>query len=110
MTVLALTSAAGEKGNVVPGLCIAVLGVVANSLFWVKYKRLGSESGNKILLVQSGLYRAKTFVDASVVIALGVVLFSGNQVVAYWFDMIGTICVSAYLIFTGARSFINEVK
>ena len=110
MTVLALTASSSEKGNVIPGLAIAILGVLANSIFWVKYKKLGTETNNKILMVQSGLYRAKTFVDASVVIALGVVLFSGDPIVSYYFDMIGTVCVSIYLVFTGVKSFIGEVK
>ena len=110
MSVLALTSQAGEKGNVIPGLAIALLGVLANSIFWVKYTRLGRETNNKILIVQSNLYRAKTFVDLSVVVALGVVLLSSNPDVAYYFDLVGTLCVSAYLAFTGVKSFIDEMK
>ena len=110
MSVLALTSRAGEKGNVIPGLAIALLGVLANSIFWVKYTRLGRETNNKILIVQSNLYRAKTFVDLSVVVALGVVLLSSNPDVAYYFDLVGTLCVSAYLAFTGVKSFIDEMK
>lgn len=111
MIALALASSpSDEKGNVIPGLAIALLGVVANSLFWAKYKKLGAETGNKILLVQSKLYRAKTFVDSSVVIALSVVLFSTNPVVSYYFDLVGTICVSVYLIFTGITSFVGEVR
>ena len=110
MTILVLTSPVEEKGNVIPGLAIALLGVVANSIFWVKYKKLGNETGNKILLVQSRLYRAKTFVDSSVVIALSVVLLSGNPTIAGYFDLVGTICVSAYLIFSGVTSFIGEIK
>ena len=110
MSVLALTSQAEEKGNVIPGLAIALLGVLANSIFWVKYTRLGRETNNKILIVQSNLYRAKTFVDLSVVVALGVVLLSSNPDVAYYFDLVGTLCVSAYLAFTGVKSFIDEMK
>ena len=110
MSALALTSESSAKGNVIPGLCIATLGVVANSLFWRKYSRLGRETGNNILLVQSKLYRAKTFVDLSVLVALGVVLFSDNLTVAYWFDLVGTLAVSAYLVFTGVASLIGEMK
>ena len=110
MTVLAFASSSEEKGNVVPGLAIALLGVVANSLFWVKYNKLGKETGNKILIVQSNLYRAKTFVDLSVVIALVTVLLSTDPIVSYYFDLIGTVCVSVYLVFTGVTSFIKEIK
>ena len=110
MTVLAFASSSEEKGNVVPGLAIALLGVVANSLFWVKYNKLGKETCNKILMVQSNLYRAKTFVDLSVVIALVTVLLSTDPMVSYYFDLIGTVCVSVYLVFTGVTSFIKEIK
>ena len=110
MTVLAFASSSEEKGNVIPGLAIALLGVVANSLFWVKYNKLGNETCNKILMVQSNLYRAKTFVDLSVVIALVTVLFTTDPMVSYYFDLIGTVCVSVYLVFTGVTSFIKEIK
>ena len=36
MLFLALFSGSSEKGNVIPGLAIALLGVIANSLFWRK--------------------------------------------------------------------------
>lgn len=110
MTILAFASSSDEKGNVIPGLAIALLGVVANSLFWIKYNKLGKETNNKILIVQSNLYRAKTFVDLSVLIALVTVLLSTNPMVSYYFDLIGTVCVSVYLVFTGVTSFIKEMK
>ena len=110
MTILACASSSDEKGNVIPGLAIALLGVVANSLFWIKYNKLGKETNNKILIVQSNLYRAKTFVDLSVLIALVTVLLSTNPMVSYYFDLIGTVCVSVYLVFTGVTSFIKEMK
>ena len=110
MIILALTSNNEDKGNVIPGLAIAGLGFIANTFFWLKYTKLSKESNNKILLVQSKLYRAKTFVDCSVVIALTVVLLSTNITIANYFDLIGTICVSVYLILTGITSFIKEIK
>lgn len=110
MTMLALFSTDTEQGNVIPGLIIAIMSVTANSLFWVKYTKLGQAENNKILLLQSKLYRAKTFVDTSVVITLGTVLLSTNVLVSHYFDMIGTLCVSAYLIFSGAQTLVNELK
>lgn len=110
MTVLAFLSTGEDKGSVIPGLAIALLGVIANSLFWIKYTKLTKETNNKILIVQSRLYRAKTFVDLSVLIALGSVMLFQDSELAYYFDLIGTVCVSGYLIFTGVKSFINEVR
>lgn len=110
MTVLAITYTNTEKGNVLPGLLIAILGVVANSIFWFRYKNLGKKTNNSILKTQSQLYRAKTFVDISVTIALLIVLISSNPSVSYYFDLIGTICVSLYLVYTGITSLFKQYK
>ena len=49
MCVLAITSTSEEKGNVIPGLAIALLGLVANTFFWIKYSKLNKQSKNSIL-------------------------------------------------------------
>jgi len=104
MTVLAFFSEAEEKGNVLPGLTIAVLGVIANTLFWRKYTRLNRQKPNPILAVQARLYRAKSLVDGCVTIALtAVALFPASQA-AVWLDMAGTIIVGAYLIYCGVKT------
>lgn len=107
MTLLALFSNQKEKGNVIPGLAIAILGVIANSIFWFKYHRLGEQENNSILKIQSKLYCAKTFVDCSVTIALLIILFSSNASLSYYVDIIGTCVVSLYLIYTGFKSFLK---
>lgn len=109
MLSLAIFSPSEEKGNVIPGLAIAVLGVIANCIFWIRYTKLGKSLNNNILIVQSKLYRAKTFVDASVTLALSVVLVSTNRTVSYYFDLIGTCCVSLYLGYTGVTSLIKAL-
>ena len=110
MILLATIFPSEEKGNVIPGLAIAILGVIANSIFWFRYNKIGTLENNDILKIQSKLYRVKTFVDCSVMIALLVVLFSSNQTVSFYFDVIGTCCVSLYLIYTGISSFIKTIK
>ena len=110
MAVLCFFNGNTEKGNVIPGLVIALLGVIANSIFWFRYSSLGRSAQNGILITQSKLYRAKTFVDLSVTVALGVVLFCPNQAVAYYFDLIGTLCVAVYLLLTGITTLIKELK
>ena len=65
MLFLSFLSDAEGKGNVIPGLTIAFLGVIANTLFWIKYTRLDKENPNAILSVQARLYRAKSLVDCS---------------------------------------------
>ena len=108
MLLLAIFSPNEEKGNVIPGLAIALLGVVANSIFWIKYTKLSKETNNSILKIQSKLYRAKTFVDISVTVALLIVLLLPGSKIAYYFDLIGTICVSIYLFITGVQTLIKK--
>ena len=110
MSVLAFTMNNEDKGNVIPGLAIAVLGVIANSIFWIKYTSLNQTEPNAIIAVQSRLYRAKTLVDSSVTIALLSVLIAPQSAVSYWLDLIGSMIVAFYLIWCGIQTTIEELK
>ena len=110
MVVLACISTAEDKGNVIPGMAIAILGVSSNSIFFVKYRRMGRRTNNKILISQGKLYGAKIFVDLSVFAALGAMLLANDPILAHSFDLVGTVCVSAYLIFSGSKTMINELR
>lgn len=104
MLALAFFSDSTDKGNVLPGLTIALLGVIANTLFWRKYTRLNKQEPNAILAVQARLYRAKSLVDGCVTIALLTVALAPQSPAAYWLDLIGSIIVAAYLIFCGIQT------
>ena len=104
MLFLALFSGSSEKGNVSPGLAIALLGVIANSLFWRKYTRLGKQTGSAILAVQGRLYRAKTLVDGCVVIALSSVLLLPGSALSARLDTLGSAIVSLYLLWCGMKT------
>ena len=104
MIILALLSDNVDKGNVIPGLCIAVMGVIANSIFWRKYTHLNKVEPNAILMVQSRLYRAKTMVDGCVTIALLSVVIAPATQISYWLDFVGSLIVAAYLIWCGVRT------
>jgi len=104
MIVLALLSDNADKGNVIPGLVIALLGVVANSIFWVKYTKLNRAEPNAILAVQARLYRAKTLVDACVTTALLSVVIAPASQLSIWLDFIGSIIVAVYLIWCGMKT------
>lgn len=110
MAVLAFAINNENKGNVIPGLAIAVLGVIANSIFWVKYTRLNQTQPNAILAVQARLYRAKTLVDISVTIALLSVLIAPQSDVSYRLDMVGSLIVAVYLIWCGVKTIYEERK
>ena len=101
MIFIALFAPSAEKGNVIPGLCIALMGLVANTLFWRKYTKLSREGGSTILAVQSGLYRAKSLVDGCVTLALLSVLILPGTKFSYYLDIAGSVIVAIYLIWTG---------
>ncbi len=104
MLALTFFSETEDKGNVIPGLVIALLGVIANTLFWRKYTRLNKREPNAILAVQARLYRAKSLVDGCVTIALLSVVIAPLSPVSWWLDLIGSIIVALYLIHCGIQT------
>lgn len=104
MLLLAFVSENEDKGNVIPGLTVAVLGVIANTIFWRKYTKLNKQEPNPILAVQARLYRAKSLVDGCVTIALLSVAIAPEAVFSYYLDMIGSVIVAIYLIFCGVQT------
>lgn len=101
MALIALFSDAAEKGNVIPGLVIAVLGVTTNTWFWLRYRMLNREKPDVILAAQARLYRAKSLVDACVTAALAVVAIMPGTPAARIMDLGGSIIVAVYLIASG---------
>ena len=104
MVGLAFLSDNSDKGNVIPGLVIALLGVVANTAFWIKYTRLNHQEPNAILQVQARLYRAKSLVDSCVTLALLSVVLAPASPLAYWLDFAGSLVVAGYLIWCGVQT------
>lgn len=101
MLFVALFSSNTDKGNVIPGLIIALLGVIANTLLWLRYRKLNREGPNAILAVQSRLYRTKSLVDVCVTIALTIVAIAPASTAARIFDLVGSIIVALYLVMNG---------
>ena len=104
MIALAFLSDTADKGNVIPGLSIAVLGVIANTLFWRKYTKLNRAEPNAILAVQARLYRAKSLVDCCVTAALLSVAIAPAAAVSAWLDLIGSVIVALYLVWCGIKT------
>ena len=110
MVLLAFLSENTDKGNVIPGLAIAILGVIANTAFWMKYSHLNKKEPNSILQVQARLYRAKSLVDSCVTIALLSVVIVPNSPISYWLDFIGSLIVALYLIYCGIQTIVESIK
>lgn len=110
MLLLAFVSEQEDKGNVIPGLAIALLGVIANTIFWRKYTKLNQQEPNAILAVQARLYRAKSLVDTCVTIALLSVTLFPDSVISYYLDLVGSIIVALYLIWCGIQTIFERLK
>lgn len=110
MLLLAFASEQEDKGNVIPGLVIALLGVIANTIFWRKYTKLNKQEPNAILAVQARLYRAKSLVDTCVTIALLSVVLFPTSALSYYLDLIGSVIVALYLIWCGIQTIFERIK
>ena len=110
MLVLAFAAENSDKGNVIPGLSIAILGVIANTIFWRRYAKLNRAEPNAILAVQARLYRAKSLVDCCVTISLLSVALAPETMLSYWLDTIGSVIVAAYLVFCGVQTIRERIK
>lgn len=110
MLFLAFTSSGTEKGNVIPGLVIALSGVVANMLFWRKYTKLNKAGPNAIIAVQARLYRAKSLVDGCVSVALLSVAIFPASMISYYLDFGGTVVVAVYLAWCGVKTIMERVS
>ena len=104
MVALAFLTEQTDKGNVIPGLAIAVMGVIANTIFWRRYTRLNRAQPNAILAVQARLYRAKALVDGCVTAALLSVAIAPASQISLSLDFIGSLIVACYLIWCGLRT------
>lgn len=104
MLILAFVADNTEKGNVIPGLAIAFLGVVANTIFWRKYTKLNKIEPNAILAVQARLYRAKSLVDICVTTALLSIVIAPQAKFSFYFDLVGSVIVAGYLVFCGLKT------
>ena len=109
MLLIVLFSENAEQGNVIPGMAVALMGVIANTIFWFRYRKLGIQQNNSILMVQSRLYQAKSMVDLCVTAALLVVLIAPGSAAAFWFDKVGSAVVAGYLCWCGGKT-IFELK
>jgi len=110
MIALTFMSDVTNKGNVIPGLSIAIMGVIANTLFWRKYTRLNKAEPNAIIAVQARLYKAKSLVDCCVTIALLSVAIGPESQISVWLDLVGSVIVASYLIWCGIKTIWETVK
>ena len=105
MSILAISrwSVFEPGGNVVPGLIIAVLGLIFNGWFWRRYAAMTREKYSSVIAAQQKLYLAKASVDLCVVIALAAVAIAPTHPATRYVDILGSIIVAGYLLWSGVR-------
>jgi divalent metal cation (Fe/Co/Zn/Cd) transporter len=91
-------------GSVILGLTIAALGVIVNGGFWRRYARFAREKHSAVIDAQHRLSRAKTSVDVGVVGALAIVAVAPGSPAARYVDVLGSVIVAIYLLWSGLRT------
>lgn len=100
--ILRLLQEGEAGGNVTMGLIIAALGLVANTIFFLRYRTFNRRAPDPVIAAQQRLYRAKVSVDACVTIALAAVAIIPGHPATRYIDAIGSLVVAAYLLISGA--------
>ena len=94
-----------EVGWILPGLVIALFGVIINGYFWKRHRSLAKEESTPILEAQWQLYRSKTVVDSSVVITLvSSEIFTPYEWHLY-IDPVGSIVVAIFVLASAIKVF-----
>ena len=104
------TKDSGPRGNVSLGLIIAILGFAVNFCFWQRYSILVSKDYSLIIDAQRQLYLAKVFVDICVIFALGAIALMPTCIVTRYIDILGSIAVSLYLLWSAYRTWNIESR
>lgn len=89
-----------SNGKVGSGLIIAILGLMTNFGFWLKYKKILKEKYDSIIEGQYKVYTAKSSIDLCVVIALTCVFLFTTSHITKYIDSFGCIIVSIYLFYS----------
>lgn len=83
------------------GLIIAILGLLTNAWFWMRYRQMVREHFDMVIAGQERLYRGKSLVDFFVVAALLAVLLIPDHPVTPYVDAGGCLFVAGYLMHNG---------
>lgn len=99
--VLSLKSGAEGRKSIL-GLIVAAMGLLANTIFSLRYRKLAGEQYSSVLAAQQRLYRAKACVDFCVTAALAAGVIAPEHPSTKYIDALGSIAVALYLLSSGA--------
>lgn len=90
-----------EEKNIIMGLVVAILGMLVNGWFYVRYRALERQHKDAIAKTQKRLYQAKTMVDMVVVTTYLLMIMSSDLSFIRMIDGSGMILVGLYMILIG---------
>lgn len=99
MIYVAVANFGGEKGSVLTSLILAVIGAVINAKLYFNYRTME----NAVLSVQAKLHRVKMLLDCFMSLLLLVWMRLPIEAVRSYADVVGSVLISVYLIWSGIR-------
>ena len=99
MIYVAVANFGGEKGSVLTSLILAIIGAVINAKLYFNYRKME----NVVLSVQAKLHRVKMLLDCFMSFLLLMWMLLPIEAVRSYADVIGSVLISIYLIWSGIR-------
>ncbi len=97
-----------ENGGL--GLCLALLSVAGNSVFWVHYQKLAKRDPSPILESQSKLFRAKAVASIVVCTSLICAMLPLDPSVTLLSDPVGSLLLGAFLLYSAFGMFSASIR
>ena len=99
MIYVAIANFGVNKGDMIPSLFFALTGAILNIILYINYRSLD----NPVLRVQARLHQVKMLFDCGMVVILMLWLLTSNEEIEKYTNLIGTVFISLYLIWSGLR-------
>lgn len=96
-------AADAEVGWILPGMLIAVAGGGVNLWLWRRNRRLSRQEPGPLIDAQWRFYRAKTWIDACVILTLTGGALTREIGVSAWVDVTGSAVIAVFLLTTAWR-------
>ncbi len=97
-------------GRIWAAMTIGILGMLVNGTFWWKNRSLAKREESSIFYAQWKLYRAKALMDVTLVIILSSSKIFEAYPVSLYFDPVGSIGISFFLLYSSYNIWLNKIK
>lgn len=97
-------------GKIWVAMTIGILGMLVNGTFWWKNRSLAKREESSIFYAQWKLYRAKALMDVTLVIILSSSKIFEGYPLALYFDPVGSIVISFFLLYSSYSIWLNKIK